>query len=88
MTARANRRSLFCVSHERTTMIESNFTGQMAWRIPGMTDSALHLRHDESEPWRPYEEFPQYILPDPPHFSRGYATFLDLLKKGWTVIPC
>ncbi|MEH2031357.1 MAG: hypothetical protein V7K67_17110 [Nostoc sp.] len=58
-------------------------TGQMTWRLPGSSECALHLRHHPSEPWRSYKEFPQYILPDPPGFSEGYATFLALLKKNW-----
>ena len=57
--------------------------GQMTWRPPGSEEAALHLRHAPSEPWRPYKEFPQYVLPDPPGFSEGYATFLALLKKNW-----
>lgn len=57
--------------------------GQMLWKLEG-DDRVLHLRHDDSEPWRYYEEFPQYALPDPEGFSKGIATFLALLKKGWT----
>ncbi|MEH2408465.1 hypothetical protein [Nostoc sp.] len=34
-------------------------TGQMTWRLPGSSESALHLRHNASEPWRSYKEFPQ-----------------------------
>lgn len=59
--------------------------GQMFWKLEG-ADRVLHLRHHPSEPWRPYEEFPQYVLPDPPEFSKGIATFLALLKKDWQVI--
>ncbi len=56
--------------------------GQMLWKLEG-TDRVLHLRHDSSEPWQPYETFPQYVLPDPEGFSKGITTFMNLLKKGW-----
>lgn len=59
--------------------------GQMLWKLVG-SDRALHLRHNDAEPWRPYEDFPQYFLPDPEGFSKGIATFLALLKKDWTAI--
>lgn len=59
--------------------------GQMLWKREGV-DRALHLRHHASEQWRPYEEFPQYVLPDPEGFSKGIATFLALLKKDWVTI--
>ncbi|MFN6569707.1 hypothetical protein [Dendronalium sp. ChiSLP03b] len=67
-------------------MSEIPTDGQMTWKLEGATDTALHLRHDPSEPWRPYEEFPEYFLPDPREFSKGYATFLALLKKGWKAV--
>jgi hypothetical protein len=66
-------------------MAETPTGGQMLWKREG-DDRALHLRHDASEPWRPYEEFPQYILPDPEGFSKGISTFLALLKKDWVTI--
>jgi hypothetical protein len=59
--------------------------GQMLWKLEG-DSRALYLRHHDAEPWRPYEEFPQYVLPEPAGFSKGLATFLALLKKGWTAI--
>lgn len=59
--------------------------GQMLWKLEG-DDRVLHLRHDPSELWRPYEEFPQYFLSDPEGFSKGITTFLALLKKDWTTI--
>ncbi|NDJ22278.1 hypothetical protein GS682_11675 [Nostoc sp. B(2019)] len=58
-------------------------SGQMTWRPPGSSECALHLRHNASEPWRSYKDFPQYVVPDPPGFSEGYATFLALLKQNW-----
>lgn len=60
--------------------------GQMTWKPPGTTDCVLHLRHNPSEPWRYYKEFPEYVLPDPPDFSEGYATFVALLKKKWETV--
>ena len=56
--------------------------GQMLWKQEG-DDRVLYLRHSDLEPWRSYEEFPQYALPDPQGFSKGIATFLALLKKDW-----
>lgn len=67
-------------------MVDEPETGQMTWKPEGATEPSLHLRRDASEPWRSYEEFPQYVLPDPPEFSKGYATFLALLKQGWQTI--
>jgi hypothetical protein len=57
--------------------------GQMLWKLEG-NERVLHLRHNSLEPWRPYEEFPQYALPDPVGFSKGITTFLALLKRNWT----
>ena len=59
--------------------------GQMLWMLVG-EDRVLHLRHDASEPWRHYEEFPDYIKPDPQGFSKGIATFMALLKQEWTTV--
>lgn len=67
-------------------MVDGSDVGQMTWKPEGATAPSLHLRYDTSYPWRPYEEFPQYVLPDPPEFSKGYATFLALLKKGWQTV--
>ena len=60
--------------------------GEMTWRPEGISDCILHLRHSATEPWQFYQDFPQYVLPDPPDFSEGYATFIALLKKGWKAI--
>jgi hypothetical protein len=68
-------------------MNEIETKGQMLWKLEGETDRVLHLRHDPSEPWQPYQDFPDHFLPDPFDFSKGYATFMALLKKGWTVEP-
>ncbi|NCJ06088.1 hypothetical protein GS597_06070 [Synechococcales cyanobacterium C] len=67
-------------------MTPSSHPGQMIWKLPGASDTALHLRHHPSEPWRFYQEFPQYVRPDPPEFSQGYATFLALLNQGWEAV--
>lgn len=66
-------------------MTEVPSGGQMLWKLVG-DDRVLHLRHDDSEPWRHYEEFPQYVQPDPQGFSKGIATFLSLLKQDWITI--
>lgn len=61
--------------------------GQMTWRPDGRISAGkLHLRLKSWEPWRPYTDFPQYILPDPPGFSEGYATFLALRKEKWLLV--
>lgn len=61
--------------------------GQMTWRPDGSgLAGMLHLRNRPSDSWRPYTDFPQYILPDPPGFSEGYATFIALLKKKWQLL--
>lgn len=61
--------------------------GQMTWKLPGSDECALYLRYRASDPWRHYRDFPEYVLPDPPSFSDGYATFLALLKQKWQVFP-
>jgi hypothetical protein len=66
--------------------MNDNSAGQMTWKAHGTTDCSLHLRHSDIEPWHPYQDFPEYFLPDPPGFSEGYATFLALLKKNWQSI--
>jgi hypothetical protein len=71
---------------EPMTTMTTMTTGQMTWKISGATDSALHLRHHAHETWQPYQNFPDYILPDPPGFSSGYATFLALLKENWQLL--
>ena len=62
-------------------------SGQMTWRPDGASSAGmLHLRHQPSEPWRPYTEFPEYFRKDPFGFSEGYATFLELLKQEWQLL--
>jgi len=67
----------------KTNAVKTN--GQMLWKLED-GERVLHLRHSVLEPWRPYEEFPQYVLPDPQGFSKGITTFLALLRKNWTAI--
>jgi hypothetical protein len=64
-----------------------NTKGQLLWKHEGLNDCVLHLRHSNFEQWAPFDNFPEYALPDPPEFSKGYSTFLSLIRKGWTVIP-
>jgi hypothetical protein len=66
-------------------MTEIRIGGQMLWKLEN-GDRALHLRHDATESWRPYEDFPEYVLPDPEGFSKGLATFIALLKKDWIAV--
>jgi hypothetical protein len=63
-------------------MAEIPTGGQMLWKLEG-DDRVLHLRHNDAEEWRHYQEFPEYALPDPPEFSKGLATFLSLRKRDW-----
>jgi hypothetical protein len=68
-------------------MMTEILPGQMTWKPQGVADSTvLHLRQNAGESWQPYTAFPQYVLPDPPEFSTGYATFLALLKKQWQLV--
>lgn len=61
--------------------------GQMLWKREGLDDCVLHLRHSNFDQWAHYQSFPEYALPDPPEFSRGYSTFLSLMRQGWATIP-
>jgi hypothetical protein len=63
----------------------SSVAGQMLWKREG-EDQFLHLRHHPQDPWRPYEEFPQYVLPDPAGFSKGITTFVTLFRQGWEAV--
>jgi hypothetical protein len=66
--------------------MSTNSPGQMTWKPPGISDCILHLRHSPTDPWQHYKEFPEYVLPDPPDFSEGYATFIALMKKNWQAV--
>ncbi len=58
-------------------------TGQMTWRLPGMKEPLLHLRIAEHDPWKPYMDCPEYMTPDRDGMSRGFPTFVELLKQKW-----
>jgi hypothetical protein len=60
--------------------------GQMTWKSEGTIHRVLYLRLQPYEPWRHYQEFPQYVKPDVASHNPGYATFLSLLKTGWKLI--
>ena len=65
----------------------NSYNGQMTWRPDGApSNNILYLRHQSSEPWRPYTDFPQYVKKDPPGFSLGYATFISLLRDNWQAV--
>lgn len=63
-------------------------TGQMCWlsALPN-SEKVLHLREDESKPWRPHKTFsfavPDYLVPGG---SKGYATMQVLMKRGWKLV--
>ena len=79
----ANHRKSSIIDCEEILMAKSS-GGQMTWLPDGSSSvGMLHLRHQASEPWRPYTEFPEYVRRDPFGFSAGYATFLALLKQQW-----
>lgn len=65
-------------------MTEIETSGQMHWKLED-NERVLYLRHNDSENWRYYEDFPQYCIPEPQGFTKGIATFLALRAKGWTV---
>lgn len=60
--------------------------GQMTWKSEGTINRVLYLRGTPHEPWRHYQEFPQYAKPDSGEKNPGYATFLCLLRAGWKLI--
>ena len=59
--------------------------GQMTWKSSGQ-DCNLFLRHTATDPWRPYHDFPQLMQPDPKEASKGFATFISLLKHDWETV--
>jgi hypothetical protein len=63
-----------------------NDLGQMMWKRELDGDRHLYLRRGQVDEWRHYQSCPEYAVEDPPHFSLGYATFMNLLKKGWVAV--
>ena len=61
-------------------------TGQMIWRLPGMEEPLLHLRMTDDEPWKPYTDCPEHMVPDKEDMSLGYPTFVSLLKRKWQLV--
>jgi hypothetical protein len=57
------------------------------WKREETCERALYLKPHGTFRWEHYQALPEYAVEDPPHFSLGYATFIDLLRKGWTAIP-
>ncbi len=49
----------------------------------------LHLREYAYQPWKPYNLYSQYSVPDyrVPGGSKGWATYQHLRKAGWVLIP-
>jgi hypothetical protein len=64
---------------------------QMCWlidRLNGQT-IVLHLREYAHQPWKPYNTYSQYSVPDyrVPRGSKGWATYQHLRQAGWNLIP-
>ncbi|WP_017720382.1 hypothetical protein [Kamptonema formosum] len=64
---------------------------QMCW-LPVMGadgEKVLHLRTAPNQPWRPYNAFPEYAVPDYqiPGGSKGWATYQKLRSAGWDIVP-
>ena len=60
--------------------------GQMIWKLPGSQETVLHLRRCEADEWQVYSAFPDLMEPEELEMSPGYATFIALLKGGWTLV--
>jgi hypothetical protein len=64
-----------------------NQPGQMTWSPEGGASTGiLHLRLSPLESWKPYTEFPDHSKPDFPSTSKGYATFVALIKQQWQYV--
>jgi hypothetical protein len=65
-------------------------SGQMCW-LSGFGTSEekiLHLRTEPNQPWQPYTAS-HHAVPDypVPRGSKGWATYQELMKAGWDLIP-
>lgn len=63
---------------------------QMCWLLDDNRQRIiLHLRENIHHPWKPYNVYSQYSVPDYriPGGSKGWATFQHLRKAGWNLIP-
>ena len=64
---------------------------QMCWLIDKHNRQimVLHLREYAYQPWKPYNTYYQYSVPDYriPGGSKGWATYQHLRKAGWNLIP-
>ena len=49
----------------------------------------LHLKLNDSDPWKPYTSFPQLAVVDYniPKGSRGWSTYQRLREAGWELVP-
>jgi hypothetical protein len=65
--------------------------GQLCWlpKLGGNGQLFLHLRMDNSSPWKIHTAYPGVCVPDYPirGGSRGWATCQKLLQAGWTIVP-
>jgi hypothetical protein len=60
--------------------------GQMQWRREPNGDLELYVRGPACPGWVHYRRS-NYSVPDREWFSRGYATYQALYKRGWQLLP-
>jgi hypothetical protein len=60
--------------------------GKMRWKRTENPeeDFRLELKSDDSSDWCYYVEHPSRVPDRPDGETPGYATFITLLKEGWT----
>ncbi len=56
--------------------------GQMTWQSEGTINRFLYLRGNPHEPWRHYQEFPQYAKPDSEKKESRICYFPLLTQSG------